>query len=306
MLSKEIVQTLGGYLSYGAIGLGLAVAVLATILLISKSAAAVRFMQFALVLVVIGSAVELLRIYAANAATWRVFVASQNLPDEFWNDFLLSRQQKMFGLAEPTDEYTSGSFKEGDTKTVQIHIPKGECRYYFAAVRPPAKVSVQLHDNASNARTLRATDYYRTGKICVPSASSTHEIGLQVQMTDSDGQFSISAFKAPPEEELPTASAASTTSQTTPQANSSAAPTPTPTPTPAPAPQATVTRRVVCTGEFEANCAGPHDAFFTCGFFGSDDQIASQMCKGPPSKGVRINTKGGNKCGYSLIEVTCG
>ncbi|MCK1302936.1 hypothetical protein IVB33_29095 [Bradyrhizobium sp. 24] len=301
MLSKEIVQTLGGYLSYGAIGLGLAVAVLATILLISKSAAAGRFMQFALVLVVIGSGVELLRIYAANAATWRVFVASQNLPDEFWNDFLLSRQQKMFGLAEPTDEYTSGSFKEGDTKTVQIHIPKGECRYYFAAVRPPAKVSVQISDNESNARTLRATDYYRTGKICVPSASSTHEIGVQVQMTDSDGQFSISAFKAPPEEEAPPASA-STTSQTTPQAN----PSPVPTPTPTPAPQTKVARRVVCTGEFEANCAGPHDAFFTCGFFGGDDQIASQMCKGSPSNGVRINTKGGNKCGYSLIEVTCG
>jgi hypothetical protein len=99
-------------------------------------------------------------------------------------------------------------------------------------------------------------------------------------MKGSDGQFSISAFKAPPEPDVAAPAAA-------------------------PALPATKVTKRVCTGEYEANCAGAHDAFFTCGYFGSDDEIAAQICKGP-SKAVRVNTKGGNKCGYSLIEVTCG
>ncbi|WP_157083449.1 hypothetical protein [Bradyrhizobium manausense] len=300
-MSKEIVQTLGGYLSYGAVGLGLAVAVLATILLLSRNVAAgTRFMFFALALVVIGSGLELVRTYATYYTAWRAFAASQSLPDEFWSDFLLSRQQKMFGTAEPTDEYTSGSFKDGETRTVKIRVPKGECRFYFAAVRPPAKVAVEIKDSESVARTLRDTGYYLTGKICLPSPKPTREVDLQLQMIGSDGQFSISAFKAPPEEDL-----APPATSTSPSSASSTATTSTETPSVTPAPQTKVIRRV-CTGEFEANCAGPHDAFFACGSFGSDDEIAAQMCKGPPSKGVRVNTKGGNKCGYSLIEVTCG
>jgi hypothetical protein len=73
-------------------------------------------MIFALALVVIGSLLELVKAYQASAAAERVFIASQNLPDEFWNDFLLSRQQKLFGTAEPTDQYADGSLKDGGTK----------------------------------------------------------------------------------------------------------------------------------------------------------------------------------------------
>lgn len=63
--------------------------------------------------------------------------------------------------------------------------------------------------------------------------------------------------------------------------------------------------KTVCTGELEKSCAGAHDIFITCGDYGSDDQIAMQVCHGTPSKALRTNTKGGNHCGYSLIEVTC-
>jgi hypothetical protein len=63
-------------------------------------------------------------------------------------------------------------------------------------------------------------------------------------------------------------------------------------------------KKTVCTGEYEASCAGPHDIFYTCGSFGSDDEIAAKVCQ-VPSKALRLNTRGGNHCGYALIEVTC-
>jgi hypothetical protein len=63
--------------------------------------------------------------------------------------------------------------------------------------------------------------------------------------------------------------------------------------------------KIVCTGEFEANCPGAHDIFYTCGYFGSDQQIADRVCEGIKSGALRLKTVGGNMCGYSLIQVTC-
>lgn len=275
LTGSEFVTALGNYLGYGAIGLGLAVAVLSAILLLYRQTAGARFMMFGLTLVVIGSGLELVKAYQASAAANRTFLASQNLPDEFWDDFLLTRQQKMFGTAEPTNEYTSGALKDGEVKVTKIFIPKGECRFYFVAVRPPASVEVDVKDDDSTVRGLRDKDYYKTGKICMPGSKPSKEVSLQIQIRKGDGQFSVSAFKAPPDEDIAAAAAV-----------------------------AKVTKRA-CTGEFELACAGVHDAFYTCGYFGSDDAIAVQLCKGAPAKAVRINTKGGNKCGYALIEVTC-
>jgi hypothetical protein len=62
---------------------------------------------------------------------------------------------------------------------------------------------------------------------------------------------------------------------------------------------------LVCTGEYESNCPGPHNAFYTCGYFGTDDEIAAKVCANGPPKVLRLKTVGGNKCGYALIEVTC-
>jgi hypothetical protein len=63
--------------------------------------------------------------------------------------------------------------------------------------------------------------------------------------------------------------------------------------------------KIACTGEYERNCPGSHDLFYECDYFGPDDQIASQVCRGAPSKAVRLKTVSGNRCGYSLIEITC-
>jgi hypothetical protein len=57
----------------------------------------------------------------------------------------------------------------------------------------------------------------------------------------------------------------------------------------------------VCMGEYEGNCL-PHDAYLPCG--GSVQAWVAQHCSSAPSF-QRINTRSGNRCGYSLDEVTC-
>jgi hypothetical protein len=74
---------------------------------------------------------------------------------------------------------------------------------------------------------------------------------------------------------------------------------------PAPAPAPAPITKVVCTGEFEQNCPGTHDMFFSCGNFGTDQQIADNVCSGIRSDVVRLKTVAGNHCGYALIQVTC-
>jgi hypothetical protein len=62
--------------------------------------------------------------------------------------------------------------------------------------------------------------------------------------------------------------------------------------------------KIVCEGESEGNCPGPrHDLFFTCGYFGTDKEIADNICEGARHR--RLKTVSGGHCGYSLIEVTC-
>jgi hypothetical protein len=73
----------------------------------------------------------------------------------------------------------------------------------------------------------------------------------------------------------------------------------------APSPPPATIKKIVCTGEYENACPGAHDIFYTCGYFGSDEEIAKKICTGIKAGYVRLKTVGGNKCGYALIEVTC-
>lgn len=72
-----------------------------------------------------------------------------------------------------------------------------------------------------------------------------------------------------------------------------------------PPPTPTPVKKVICTGQYEDKCPGAHDVFYTCGYFGSDEDIAIKICAGVKAGHVRLKTVGGNKCGYSLIEVMC-
>ena len=73
---------------------------------------------------------------------------------------------------------------------------------------------------------------------------------------------------------------------------------------PPPPPPAPI-KKVVCTGQFESTCPGAHDVYYTCGYFGSDKEIADNLRKGIKAGVVRLKTVDGNMYGYALIEVTC-
>ncbi|MFA1626952.1 hypothetical protein ACDY96_30745 [Rhizobium mongolense] len=278
--APDIVTGLGTYLGYGAIGLGLGVAVLAAILLTANSEGALRagtrFMMFGLALVVIGAGIELFKAQQASANAHRHFISSLNLPDEFWQDFLNARTQNLFGTAPPTDQAITGSLMEGEKRTFRIDVPAGSCRYYFVAAKPPAKTAVGVPATISH-QPLRDKEYYQTGRLCVPPDEQAESVEILVEMKKGDSQFSATSYIAPPDDAWRTVA------------------------------QQTEITRVVCTGQYERNCAGPHDIFMQCGA-PPDAEIAQQVCVGlgrTTSRTLRLNTKGGNRCGYSLVQVTC-
>ena len=103
---------------------------------------------------------------------------------------------------------------------------------------------------------------------------------------------------------LPTSTSAPTSTSTpTPTSTPtvSSTPTPAPTSTPTAATKQEITRSFrVCTGEYERAC-DPHDAYLYCYV----DVNAWAKAKCDRFKIQQLNSRDGNKCGYSLYEVLC-
>jgi len=70
-------------------------------------------------------------------------------------------------------------------------------------------------------------------------------------------------------------------------------------PLPSP-PQPIVSRYRVCSGEYERACDA-HDVYMYC--YSDVQAWADKKCS--KAQVVRLNSRGGNKCGYSLDEVIC-
>jgi hypothetical protein len=69
--------------------------------------------------------------------------------------------------------------------------------------------------------------------------------------------------------------------------------------TQAPPPQ--IDQYVVCSGEYERACRGGHDTYYYC--YTNLQAIYAAKCESV--RIVRLNTYGGNKCGYSIDRVYC-
>jgi hypothetical protein len=279
--SPDFVKALGAYLSAGVIGLGLGVAVLATIVVIFGRAGT-KFMLFGLALVVLGAGIEITK----NVLQWRdidtLQIMSLNLPPDVWLDFRTARKQAEFGTAAPAGEDYEIELKKGQSTTLTAHIPKGECRYYFIATKPPGRLEIQIDNRNVQSRVKSSKGYYQTGTMCVPPNDATLDAKMDVKIQNIDSTVFFVAFVAPPDPTLINVAG------------------------PPPGPLAEM-KKVVCTGEFESNCAGAHDIFLTCSA-PAIPEIARNTCTGlgrTVSGVLRTNMKGGNKCGYDLIEVTC-
>jgi hypothetical protein len=66
-----------------------------------------------------------------------------------------------------------------------------------------------------------------------------------------------------------------------------------------------------CIGEYARNC-GKHDTYAYC--YTNPEKLAASTCtitdsegksKTSPHRVIHLSTKGGNKCGYVLLMITC-
>jgi hypothetical protein len=116
-VTDELVKTLGSFLSFGAIGLGLALAVLAAVLLLqgaqgaeqgnqaaTRLGAISKFMIFGLSLVLIGAGIEVYKIYVTDQELRASAEASAALPDSFWGDFYSASSSVCSELRRPMVE----------------------------------------------------------------------------------------------------------------------------------------------------------------------------------------------------------
>ena len=62
---------------------------------------------------------------------------------------------------------------------------------------------------------------------------------------------------------------------------------------------------ILCTGEYEGNCPGPHQLFLGCPGV-SDEAKVARFCigKGGTSTPLKVGISG-NGCGYGLYKITC-
>ncbi|MDL2405199.1 hypothetical protein PY650_05935 [Rhizobium calliandrae] len=299
VFSPDFVTALGRYLSFGTIGVGLALAVCATILMIFSKANSIQFLIFAGVIVCIGAGLEVLRLVedAAQKTADRDAKRFQSLPDQLWSDFFEARGNVLFRSATPLPASIDGEeIRQNETRSFKVaHLSNLQCRYYFVAVKPPAKLDLSFKPTDLIVMPGTEKDYYKSGTLCAPNAQDGNgsDVELDATALEAGGQFSMAFFVAPPQE----ASAKS------PVATPAASPSPAPAPGPTPPPPSFT--KVVCIGEFEGGCHGTHQIWYGCGA-PPEDKLAPLICGGAPAKWRRLITNGGNQCGYALDEFTCG
>ena len=288
LISPEVLNTIGSYLSYGTIGLGLGLALFATLAKIITKTKDIEFMIFAFGLVIIGAVIELVRNYEFSKESERNFYALQVLPDELWDDFLETRMRSEFSISKPVKDDLNGWLNDNETIPFNIRIPKNECRYYFVATKPPSQITVKLISLDVSRYIMPSRPYYKSERLCIENGEGG-EINLSATMHNGGAQFSIREMIAPVE----------------PTQVANVAPPPPPGPPPPPSPPQPDFVKVACIGEYQGACPGNNDVWIGCSA-APDQQIASQLCGVEVLKSKRrLLTTGGNACGYALIEATC-
>jgi len=182
--------------------------------------------------------------------------------------------------------------EKGQTKKMELTIPKSECRFYLAATKPPAAINVIIQPDIVTSSTMSERDYFKSGKICAPL--NLEKDGIQVvveaQMLNADGQYSMAAFYYLP--------AVDVNASEPPAANDGSQHTET-----NPTPKRSITK-ILCMGEFEGGCPGAHDIWVPCGT-ATDEELARNVCQNAHAISRRTATIGGNRCGYTLVSIEC-
>jgi hypothetical protein len=188
VLSPDFITALGRYLSFGTIGVGLALAVCATILMIFSRAKSTEFLIFAGVIVGIGAGLEVLRLVEDAAQKAADRDVKRSLPDQLWSDFFEARGNVLFRSAKPFPVSIDGEeINQNETRPVSVHFSQSECRYYFIAVKPPSKLQLSIKPADLTVAPGTERDYYKSGTICAPSSQGGTDVGCRFSLRTDPG-----------------------------------------------------------------------------------------------------------------------
>ena len=169
-----MIEGLGKFLSYGAIGLGLALAVLAFLLLTAEQKVAKPrkqiikatyiFMIFSLFLSGAGFSLEIYKLSHQPDNAPPLFGSS----DAVWNDIVRATRSKLFGVSAPRKEYGSGYLTKDKSLSISAATDFGQCSHYFAMTKPPAEIKVEVfRRNPYGSVTVLGTEPHMSfGRFC--------------------------------------------------------------------------------------------------------------------------------------------
>ncbi|MDW9670839.1 hypothetical protein GOB27_30395 [Sinorhizobium meliloti] len=280
------LEKLGGWLGFGTIGLGLGLALLSTILLTLRPNPRLYLISTLLSAFIIsfGGGIELYR--AIQKA--KLDEASLSLQNYFgagaWSDLAEAISLKFSGSKDVTGSAVSKLLKKEDSYIYPLAVPGGECRYIIAIAQPPSDVIVAPTDGNLLEADTDDRSFYKWITICNKGKEPKAQ-KYEIKLLNSDGMVRVSTYK----------------DRTIERSSSEPADEPEGKPP---------IRLTVCQGEYLGNCPEKPDVFYGCGSPWGDG-IASVECRKrgyPDGAGAffpRV-TVGGNKCGYSIADVTCG
>jgi len=189
-------------LSYGVIGLGFLLALLAYFLLLREQhakepresilAAINRFMIFSLVLAGLGLTSEVARSFfdpklAPNPETAVAF-------DDYFADL-----RKSYAHASTPDNFKRGTLAVLGQETLKLNLPSGACKRYLVAAQPPSEIDLSWWSNGPGARTVRfessGSESFKTGTICTDEKPGNEtELGLIIKMVKGSGKYAAETY----------------------------------------------------------------------------------------------------------------
>ncbi|UFW82990.1 hypothetical protein BjapCC829_23685 [Bradyrhizobium barranii] len=195
-----MIGELGKLLGYGISGLGLALAILAYMLLSAEQkitkprrqmiTAIYVFMSFSLILTGVGLTFELKRLaYEEQAKEGSSTTLPAGASDQLWYDVLKATRQKFVGQA-PSKEYGRGYLNPGESSDLLVTVYGGECRSYIVMTKPPAQIEVAVTSPAGIAHNPLAREaHFAFGRFCAGKTPGPVPVTLKVTMRKGEGPY---------------------------------------------------------------------------------------------------------------------
>ncbi|WKL39330.1 hypothetical protein Q1M64_00545 (plasmid) [Sinorhizobium meliloti] len=199
-----------------------------------------------------------------------------------WPDLANAISMMFSGTKEPTGGSIDKHLEKERKYIYPVDVPAGKCRYVIVIAQPPSEAVVAMAHSPEPEIQTQDRSFYKWMEICNTDAQA-QRYKLEVALIKSGGLARVFTYKD--------RDAAVITSATNKEEQ----------------PRITF---AVCLGQYSGNCPDKADVFYGCGAVWGNEMAAIECRKrGYPDGKSLFNqriTVGGNKCGYSIADVTCG